>query len=492
MDKKPYYKLLDIVDQYLYQLDYNNFNPVDPLELIFEGTKFSEVYLDLDDFVTFHTRELNYSAGRSLVDQYEDVDVAQRIKVIEVLFNIVYYSKIEDVLKKKISNYLNRYNVVFSDDNEYKQVVIDGSEKFLEGSFGKVYLIDDKYVKKQLKSEYWDDHDISSRFKNEFEIQKRLYDSNVRVLGAYDYDSLANSFLMERADFDLYDLLDKNKISFEEQIKLTRQVLKTMITAHKMTIIHRDLHPGNIMIKKYEPFISDFGFAKDSNHLRSRLSSVTPKPTHKFVAPEGFRKFTDLDEISDVYSIGKVIDFIFGNGNLGTAHPFKLLVEKATKDIREERFNTVEDLSESFEGIFNNYLKGVDVKRINTLIQKGIYDTSIEHYLLELAEKKKISTQIVANRWLNLAEILLKCDTSNQEKILRAISITFIQATGYNGWKNYDLFATITYTMVIRSEMPIVIKLAYSILEECAKHRFAADRLLLSVPYEKIQPISEE
>lgn len=60
--------------------------------------------------------------------------------------------------------------------------------------------------------------------------------------------------------------------------------------------------------------MSDFGFAKDSTHSRSRLSTSLPKPTNKFVAPERFNDFTELDELSDIYSIGKIIDYTMCNG----------------------------------------------------------------------------------------------------------------------------------------------------------------------------------
>lgn len=492
MDKKPYIKILEIIDKTFYNQNayqsYGTFNQeIDYLEDLFETTKFSKDYLDLDDFISFHTKKLNYKNYESLIVQYSELDDALWLSIVEVLFNIIYFSNVSDQFKIKISSFLNRYNVVFSDDQNYKKIICGGNGKFLEGSFGKVFFIDDKFVKKQLKSEYWKNKDISSRFKNEYKIQKRLHDLKIPVLDVFDYDNITNSFFMEKADLNLYDLFEKNKISFEDKINLSKKIMCTMSLAHKERIIHRDLHPGNIMIKDNKPFISDFGFAKDSNHLRSKLSTITPKPTHQFLAFEGFKNFLDLDEISDIYSIGKIIDFIFGDGNLGESHVFKLVVEKSTKASKLDRFNDVDELIKSFDKIYNTYIKGVDIKEINDSIKNGNYDLNIENYLIQLAKNEMIATQIVANKWNKLSNILLKCDLQNQLNILKSINVNFIEATGYNGWSNYDLFAKISYEILVESNSTEVGKIAYKILEECSKKRYKANDLLESIAYDKKQ-----
>jgi serine/threonine protein kinase len=488
MDKKPYLKILEVIDEKVNRGFYrDNLADEDELQILFNRTVFSEKFVDIDDFFYYNTKVLNYSSFTPLLDQYGEISGDLRIKVIEVVFNIIYFSDLDKKFKIQIASYLNRYNIIFSDDTYYKKIIFGDEDKYLEGSFGKVFFVGENLVKKQLKTEYWKDNDISSRFKNEYVIQKRLFKSNVRVLNVFDYNSVTNSYLMEKAELDLYDLLKDNIISFEDKVKLSRQIMSTMKSAHKMGIIHRDLHPGNIMIKDKDSYVSDFGFAKDSNFLRSRLSTVTPKPMHSFIAPEGFTDFLKLDKISDVYSIGKVIDFIFGNGNFGISHPFKLVIEKSIKSVKDERYNSVDELYDSFNVLYETHIKGENSIKIKENIDNGVYDVNVENYLLKLANDSKIATQIVANGWGNLAEVLLECDLQNQEKIMESINICFIKATGYNGWSNYDIFANIAYQMITRSESSNIVKKSYSILEECAKVRYRASDLLTSVSDDKIQ-----
>lgn len=490
MDRKPYLKLLETLDNMFNPTDYwGNNDEIDYLEDAFSKTHFHEKYLDVEDFISYHTSGINYTNLKRLKDQYSDVEIDDRLQVVEVLFNIIYFSELEEIFKKKVSSYLARYKIVFSDDLEYKKIISSGGSEYYEGSFGRVYLVDERFVKKQLKNEYWTDKDISSRFKNEYNIQKRLFDYNAKVLDVYDYDSTMNSFIMERADMDLYQLLDENKLIFDIKISIINQIIDTMEIAHQKKIIHRDLHPGNVMIKGRDVFVSDFGFAKDSKHLRSRLSTVSPKPTHKFLAPEGFSDFTKLDDLSDIYSIGKIIDYIMCDGNLGQPHSFRPLVEKCTKDERNLRFKNIHLLKEALGSIHDYYIKGVNIKEINSNIADGIHTIIIEEYLLKLAKDSRLASQIVANKWIDLSNIILSCSTENQISIIKAIGGEFVEATGYKGWNNYDIFARISYEVLISSDNMTVCKNAYSILKECAKIRFAADRLLAQVSFEKIQLI---
>lgn len=188
-----------------------------------------------------------------------------------------------------------------------------------------------------MKAEYWTEKDISSRFKNEYKVQNQMLKIGANVLEVFDYDEINHTYLMQRAEYDLADFLEENIIDFNEKIELSRQIFETMKIAHKNNIIHRDLHVGNILLIGKTPYIADFGFAKDENHLRSKLSSMSPKPTHQFVAPEGFKDFRLLNEISDIFSLGKILDYIMGNGVLGTKHQLKVVVEYSTRSLPDER-----------------------------------------------------------------------------------------------------------------------------------------------------------
>ena len=481
MDKKPYLKILQYIDNYYY--DSSSMNTSDIFYQVFETTIFSTEFLDLDDFVSFHEKTLRYYQYISLEKQYGEVDSTLRDKVIEIIYNIIFYSNSDENIKKKVAGFLARYKMLFVEAESYRKIVTEEVFKLLEGSFGKVFLVDEKFVKKQLKPEYWTDNDISSRFKNEYEVQKRMLELGTNVLEVFDYDDINHSYLMQRADVDLADFLEENIIEFSDKVEMIRQIFQTMRIAHKNGIIHRDLHVGNILLIDKKPYVGDFGFAKDANRLRSKLSTISPKPTHHFVAPEGFRDFTVLNEVSDIFSLGKILDYIMGNGELGTNHPFKIIVEYSTKSLQAERYQDIDLLINAFEEINQSVVNGENIEEINQKILRGEYSISVEKYLMTLVANDKLASQIVANNWDNLVKILKECELSNQERIVNNISQNFAEATGVGGWDNYDLFASLAYEIIIDDFEQMIKRAAQQILEYCADIRFYAQRLLEKIPY---------
>ncbi|BBF42810.1 serine/threonine protein kinase PrkC, regulator of stationary phase [Lachnospiraceae bacterium KM106-2] len=487
MDKKPFKKILSFIDSYF--CEGNHIDNEDGFDDLFKSTIFSSDYFDTDDFVSYHVSELNYVTGVDLLEQYASIEETLRDQLLEVVFNIIYYSDIDNEIKQKVASYLARYKILFNDESTYKKIIPEGRIEYLEGSFGKVYLLDDGFVKKQLKSEYWENRDIASRFKNEYSVQKHMFELGAQVLEVFDYDSINHSFLMKRADCDLWEFLKENKLVFQEKIELVKQILDIMKIAHTNGIIHRDLHVGNILIVNRNGYVADFGFAKDANVLRSRLSTVSPKPTHQFLAPEGFRNFLELDEVSDLFSIGKIIDFIIGNGQLGTKHPFKLFVEHCTKSVKEERYRTIDELITAFNDLYNDFVNTENIGKITGEIDKGNYSLAVEEYITKLASNEILSSQIVSNSWTKFPEVLQKCDVSNQVEIIRSIYSNYVEATGYGGWKNYDIFASIAYDIVINQFEREIKQVALNILENCAEVRFSAQNLLDRVPYNILEQI---
>lgn len=480
MDKKPFIKILQYLDDYYAGYEIMS----DPFSLHFEDTFFAEQYLDIDEFFLYHTQSVGYDSRESLENQYGDIVEKLRITIIEVIYNIIYYSKIENRIKTKIANFLTRYNLLVNESDGYRTLAIDNEFPVLEGSFGKVFLLNPQFVKKQLKSEYWEAKDVASRFKNEYIIQDRMKSLHAQVLEVFDYNEINHTYLMQRADIDLADYMEENILSMKDKIRLCREILNTLRIAHDNGICHRDLHVGNVLILGGKAYVSDFGFAKDENHMRSRLSTVTPKPTHMYLAPEGFRDFTQLDYVSDVFSVGKIIDYILGNGKLGQDHPYKYIIEKATKNNRSDRYQSISEMQEAMENLTYSLEKGDDLEQNNRDIKQGKYSIVIENYLMQLVSSNKIASQVVANHWINLSNIILKCNNGNQQKIMNNIKDNFVEATGYGGWRNYDIFAKISYEIVLNAQVLEVKKLAYSILDGCAGYRYYAKDLLNSIPTE--------
>ncbi len=482
MDAKPFKIILGFIDDVI--SEYACSDNVDSLEVVYQETFFDEEYLNLNEFISYHMKEIEYINYESVTKQFSQIEERLRDKLIEVIYNIIYYSQMTEQIKIKLAKSCARYGILFNDSDGYKEVMNVSNEKMIEGSFAKVFFIDDNLVRKQLKLEHWETNDIFSRFKQEYEIQNRLYLNKAPVLEVYDYNHITHSFLMQRADEDLDDYLQANILSAERKIELIIQVLDVMKIAHSMGIVHRDLHCANILMLNGNCYVADFGFAKDDSHVRSKLSTVSPKNNHLFLAPEGFRDFTLLDEKSDIFSLGRLVDYIMGNGNFGTKHEFKLLVERCTKSDKEDRYDSVISLSEAFDELINVINKSTNFSAMSTSIEDGNHTVAVEEYIVKLVDNNILASQIVTNNWIKFASVFINCEQGNQGKIINNISSTYIEATGYGKWENYDIFGKIAYDIVNSEVIIDVRKKAYDILSDCANRRYKIRDLSNTIPYE--------
>ncbi len=98
-------------------------------------------------------------------------------------------------------------------------------------------------------------------------------------------------------------LLSQKKLTVEQAVSITIQVLKALEYAHSKEIIHRDIKPENIIIlKNGEVKVTDFGIAR----LISREKEGRIIGTLGYMSPEQITgRF--VDEASDIFAVGVVL-----------------------------------------------------------------------------------------------------------------------------------------------------------------------------------------
>ena len=143
-------------------------------------------------------------------------------------------------------------------------------------------------------------------------------------------------FYLEEIAIDSLDHYVKsmNNIGTDEKIDVISEIINAVAFIHSRGIIHRDLHPGNIFKfrdtngeEKWK--LADFGLAYDTNNNAScGERHAGCYGDIDFISPEQLNSFDTVSFQNDIYSIGKLINFIFTKRAKNSNHILKTISEK--------------------------------------------------------------------------------------------------------------------------------------------------------------------
>lgn len=105
-------------------------------------------------------------------------------------------------------------------------------------------------------------------------------------------------------------LCSKVPLGAEQTLALFSKICEAMQFAHETGVLHRDLKPGNILLREDgEPLIADFGLAKLASGDEHASLSLTGNVvgTLQNMAPEQADSSKHVDERADIYSLGTIL-----------------------------------------------------------------------------------------------------------------------------------------------------------------------------------------
>lgn len=105
-------------------------------------------------------------------------------------------------------------------------------------------------------------------------------------------------------------LCSKAPLGVEQTLALFSKICEAMQFAHEAGVLHRDLKPGNILLREDgEPLVADFGLAKLASGDEHASLSLTGNVvgTLQNMAPEQADSSKHVDERADIYSLGTIL-----------------------------------------------------------------------------------------------------------------------------------------------------------------------------------------
>ena len=98
-------------------------------------------------------------------------------------------------------------------------------------------------------------------------------------------------------------------------------------------------------------------------------STSTPKNSHYFIDPIGLHDFTALDKLSDIYSIGKIIDYITSESELNKKLSY--VISKATERNRSKRYTTMDEFIQDVNSSVREISEEEKIQNIEVYLQQG-------------------------------------------------------------------------------------------------------------------------
>lgn len=248
---------------------------------------------------------------------------------------------------------------------------------------------------KVLPPQLSNNEEMSKRFEIEAKAISLLQHQNIVSIYEYGEDKGYHFFAMQFIDGENLSVRIQRKkvMPVTEIIDISKQICRGLRYAHSQNVVHRDIKSQNVLIDKENVArLSDFGIAKIFSSVRLTMTGVTVG-TPEYMSPEQ-AEGEGVDYKTDIYSLGVVIYEMLvkrppftANNPVAVAYKhvhempmppsikrrdtpkrLELIVLKALKKDKKERYDSVEDMLEHLDTVDVDEL--VDKTTISFAIKK--------------------------------------------------------------------------------------------------------------------------
>jgi len=149
--------------------------------------------------------------------------------------------------------------------------------------------------------------DMFQRFLQEYELAQRI--NSTAVVRLHDLGVSDEHAWLVMEYFELGDLRRRMRASLapREALRLAAAIARSLAAVHGAGVLHRDLKPGNIMLRHDGSVaLIDFGLSKDLALALDLTDSGTIFGTPHYMSPEQGHA-EPLDARSDLYSLGVIL-----------------------------------------------------------------------------------------------------------------------------------------------------------------------------------------
>lgn len=224
-----------------------------------------------------------------------------------------------------------------------------GSEPVSSGGSSEVWkardVSGDIVAVKIINSAYGHDE---GRIQKEIEVLQSLNHQNIVRFRGHKVSSLGEHCIV--MDWVGGKPPEKDRLSPSQVVKIGKQLAEALSHLHEKKLIHRDIKPGNIHLDHdLRPTLLDFGIVKDLAHPQTKTGESLM--TERFASPEQKNAVKDIDCRTDIYSLGKTLEYVSNSksSNSQVRQRLKAVIAKCLNEDRAKRYATAEDLRDALK-----------------------------------------------------------------------------------------------------------------------------------------------
>ena len=196
---------------------------------------------------------------------------------------------------------------------------------------------------------------LISALRREFNIGIHLKHPNI-VSYFFLHDRTEEGLVIEMEFIDgktLKQFIEGSTNKNKNGAKIISGILQALNYLHSKEIFHLDLKPENIMISNLDGKVKliDFSHSSTSTHIKSWGSSTN------YSAPELHDQKCSAK--SDIFSLGKIIEYLQKNEALPKTRLWNAVVKKCTQNNERDRFQNISEIEHA--------LRNVKVRRVSFL-----------------------------------------------------------------------------------------------------------------------------
>lgn len=212
-------------------------------------------------------------------------------------------------------------------------------KKIGKGGIATIYQARDTVKKRTVALKVMDDNslrdpDLVYKFFIEGEVITKINKTfpNAPVVKVFDYGrDKEKSFGIPYISMELLKgesllkIIRKNGAeSVQRKLYIAREITKALKAAHSLKVYHGDITPDNVMVDGNRVVLFDFGVSFQAHDTYKNMdASITGKPV--YMSPEHCSG-ADIDEKSDIYSLGIILFFMFcGNPPFQAQNPLEVM-----------------------------------------------------------------------------------------------------------------------------------------------------------------------